>query len=183
MLIDSSKSSLLVIDVQEKLFSKIFNYNILHDYLNHLVEVFLLLNLPIVYTEQYPNGLGLTIKSLKKKLDLNNSKSFEKTTFSCFPERQGKKIVEKYLPSDQVIISGIETHICVLQTAIDLKNLGYNVFIIDDAVGSRKEGDKRAGLQRAQSHGVNVINFEMLVFELLRDSNHKHFKKLSKLIK
>lgn len=183
MLIDSSKSSLLIVDVQEKLFPKIHNNSLLNDYLDYLIDVFALLSLPIIYTEQYPKGLGLTIDSLKKKLSSLKSMTFEKTSFSCFPEKQGKKMAEKYLTTNQVIISGIETHICVLQTAIDLKNLGYNVFIINDAVGSRKEDDKRVGIQRALCLGINVISFEMLVFELLRDSNHKHFKELSKLIK
>ena len=78
---------------------------------------------------------------------------------------------------------GIETHICVLQTAVDLKNLGYQVFIVEDAVGSRNIRDKKQAIKRLLKYDVSSITLEMLIFELVRDSKHEHFKQLSNIIK
>ena len=90
---------------------------------------------------------------------------------------------DQLLKSKQVILIGIETHICVLQTAMDLKGAGYEVFVIFDAVGSRKNYDKELAINRMINYGIQVVTFEMMLFELLRDSKNKHFKTLSRLIK
>ena len=87
------------------------------------------------------------------------------------------------LKTKQVILIGIETHICVLQTAMDFKNKGHEVFVISEAVGSRKSHDKESALKRMSNNGIQVLTFEMMLFELLRDSKNKHFKNLSSLIK
>ena len=87
------------------------------------------------------------------------------------------------MKTKQVILIGIETHICVLQTAVDLKNKGQEVFVVFEAVGSRKAHDKEFAIKRLINNGIQVITFEMMLFELLRDSKNKHFKTLSSLIK
>tara|TARA_Y100001960_G_C14735763_1_gene860205 strand:+ start:95 stop:640 length:546 start_codon:yes stop_codon:yes gene_type:complete len=181
MLLDSSKLCLLVIDIQEKLINKIFDKEKIRSFTLKTIEVFELLNLPILYCEQYPKGLGLTTEEIKKKLDDVEARKFEKTTFSCFATSDYESLLKPQVK--QILLCGIETHICVLQTAYDLINKGYNVFLVDEATGSRKPMDRKLGLERMTSMGVNLINFEMLIFEIIRDSKHPKFKDLSRLIK
>ena len=143
------------------------------------LEVFYTLDIPIFFSEQYPNGLGLTIDKVLKKLLSCKAHKFEKTSFSCFPTLDAGQL----LKSNQVILIGIETHICVLQTAMDLKGKGFEVFVVVEAVGSRKIYDKDFAIKRMINYGIQVVTFEMMLFELLRDSKNKHFKNLSKLVK
>ena len=183
MLIDSSNSSLLLIDVQDKLFPKIYEPKHLENTILNCLDVFHTLDIPIFFSEQYPNGLGLTINKVLEKLLSCKAQKFEKTSFSCFPTTATSLHAGQFLKSKQVILIGIETHICVLQTAMDLKGLGYEVFVIFDAVGSRKNYDKELAIKRMINFGIQVVTFEMMLFELLRDSKNKHFKNLSSLIK
>jgi len=183
MLIDSSNSSLLLIDVQKKLFPKIFEPKLLESSILNCLEVFHTLDIPIYFSEQYPKGLGLTIDKILEKLLSCKAHKFEKTFFSCFPTSSQTPNVGQFLKSKQVILIGIETHICVLQTAMDLKERGYEVFVIFEAVGSRKNHDKELAVKRMTNNGIQVVTFEMMLFELLRDAKNKHFKNLSSIIK
>ena len=183
MLIDSSNCSLLLIDVQTKLFPKISEAQPLENSILDCLEVFYTLNVPIFFSEQYPKGLGFTIDKVLEKLLSYKAYKFEKTSFSCFPNTLESCKAGKVLKTKQIILIGIETHICVLQTALDLKEKGYEVFIISEAVGSRKTYDKEFAIKRMINNGIHVITFEMMLFELLRDSSNKHFKNLSSLIK
>ena len=183
MLIDSSNSSLLLIDVQNKLFPKIYESKRLENVILDCLEVFYTLEIPIFFSEQYPKGLGLTIDQVLKKLLSYKAHKFEKTSFSCFPTSSSALPSFQIFESKQVILIGIETHICVLQTAMDLKVKGYEVFVIFEAVGSRKNHDKELAVKRMINNGIQIVTFEMMLFELLRDSKNKHFKNLSSLIK
>ena len=183
MLIDSSSCSLLLIDVQTKLFPKISDAQGLENSILDCLEVFYTLNVPIFFSEQYPKGLGFTTDKVLEKLSSYKAYKFEKTSFSCFPNSSEPCNVGKILKTKQIILIGIETHICVLQTALDLKEKGYEVFIISEAVGSRKNYDKELAIKRMINNGIQVVTFEMMLFELLRDSKNKHFKILSSLIK
>ena len=183
MLIDSSNSSLLLIDVQTKLFPKIPEAQRLEAFILDCLEVFHTLDVPIFFSEQYPKGLGFTVDKVLEKLLSYKAFKFEKTYFSCFPYSSEPNNAVQLLKTKQVILIGIETHICVLQTALDLKEKGYEVFIISEAVGSRKSYDKEFAIKRMISKGIQVITFEMMLFELLRDSKNKHFKILSSLIR
>ena len=183
MLIDSCNSSLLLIDAQNKLFPKIHEPKNLENAILNCLEVFYTLDIPIFFSEQYPNGLGLTIDKVLEKLISCKAHKFEKTSFSCFPTNSTALHADQLLKSKQVILIGIETHICVLQTAMDLKDKGYEVFVIFEAVGSRKTYDKELAIKRMINYGIQVVTFEMMLFELLRDSKNKHFKNLSSLIK
>jgi len=183
MKLDINNCCLLIIDLQEKLLPHIFNKEKIKYHSNKLVEFFLELNVPIVYTEQYPKGLGSTINCLKEKLKENNSKIIEKTTFSAYENEDLKKFLTQ-TNKQQVIVLGIESHICVLQTAIDLLENDKQVYIVDECIGSRKLGDVKMGVDRMLKNGASLINFEMIFFELIRDSKNQLFKKLSsKLIK
>tara|TARA_B100000035_G_scaffold214852_1_gene184106 strand:+ start:14105 stop:14656 length:552 start_codon:yes stop_codon:yes gene_type:complete len=179
MKLNTDNCCLLIIDLQEKLLPHIFNKEKIKYHSNRLVELFSELNIPIIYSEQYPNGLGSTINSLKKKLIDNNSKKIEKTTFSVFENDDFRKFFTK-INKRQVIILGIESHICVLQTTIDLLENNVKVYIVDECVGSRKLGDSNMGINRMLNNGASLINFEMIFFELIRDSKNQFFKKLSK---
>ena len=183
MLIDSSNTSLLLIDVQTKLFPKISEAQRLENSILDCLEVFYTLDVPIFFSEQYPKGLGFTIEKVLKKLISYKAFKFEKTSFSCFPNSSEPNSAGKFLKTKQIILIGIETHICVLQTAMDLKEKGYEVFIIYEAVGSRKDYDKDVAINRMINNGIQVITFEMMLFELLRDSKNNHFKGLSSLIR
>ena len=101
----------------------------------------------------------------------------EKTSFSCFYK------TSKILETKQVVIVGIETHICVLQTALDLINDGFSVFLVSDATGARTKYSHELGIQRMEINGTHILNTEMVFFELLRDSKHENFKELSQLIR
>ena len=181
MLIDRNDSTLLVIDIQEKLISKIFEFKSVIDHSKKIVDISSFLKLPIVYSEQYPDGLGKTISSIDDKLKKIKALKIEKTTFSCISNKNDTEM-RKIFPKNQIIICGIETHICVLQTSIDLYNKGYEVFVIAEAVGSRDKRHQNLAFERLMRNGISLINYEMLVFELIRDSKDKSFKELSKYI-
>ena len=178
MKLDINNCCLLIIDLQEKLLSHIFNKEKIKYHSNKLVELFVELRVPIIYTEQYPNGLGSTVNCLKKKLTKINSKRIVKTTFSAYENEDLKKFLTQ-IKKQQVIVIGIESHICVLQTAIDLLENDRQVYIVDECVGSRKLGDAKMGVERMLKKGSSLINFEMVFFELIRDSKNQIFKKLS----
>ena len=183
MLLNPSDSSLLLIDVQTKLFPKIKEAQTLENAILDCLEVFYTFSIPIFFSEQYPKGLGFTTDKVLEKLLSYDAKRFEKTSFSCFPTISKLNKPDRFLKTKQVILIGIETHICVLQTSLDLKDKGYQVFVIYEAVGSRKTIDKELAVKRMINNGIQVITFEMMLFELLRDSKNKHFKSLTSLIK
>ena len=178
MKLDINNCCLLIIDLQERLLPHIFNKEKIKYYSNKLVELFVELNLPIIFTEQYPKGLGYTVNCLKKKLTDSNSKKFEKTTFSAYENQDLKKFLTQ-INKKQIIILGVESHICVLQTAIDLLQNNKQVYIVEECVGSRRLVDVNIGLKRMIKNGASLINFEMIFFELIRDSKNQFFKKLS----
>tara|TARA_Y100000589_G_C27154059_1_gene630079 strand:- start:1098 stop:1646 length:549 start_codon:yes stop_codon:yes gene_type:complete len=182
MLLDASDSLILFIDFQEKLFPKITGYKEILNCSLKIIEVAKVLNIPIILSEQYPKGLGNTVKSIKSKLRESNFKFFEKTTFSCLANIEIRNYLKEQ-EKKQIIVCGIETHICVLQTVNDLLKIGKKVFIINEAVGSRNEESKKIGINRNKKIGATLINFEMLLFELIRDSKHQKFKELSSLVK
>ncbi len=180
MLLDPLLSSLLIVDVQEKLFKKISEYEELEKFILYIIKICSKLEIPIVLSEQYPKGLGKTISSILSELKSYPIKTLEKTTFSCFPSNSNLKNIIK---TKQIILVGIETHICILQTAFDLKKLGYNVYVVKEAVGSRKKKEEELAIKRMMQANLQIISFEMMLFELIKDSNNIHFKELSKLVK
>jgi len=181
MIINSSKLIIVFVDIQEKLTYKIFDYKKIIDYVLKVIDIAKSFKIPVVLTEQYPKGLGKTILKITESLNELDLKKIEKTTFSCQASNDFRKHLKRKKRS-QVLICGIETHICILQTVHDLIKSKYNVFILDEATGSRKLIDKELGIKRLKQMGSSLINFEMLLFELIRDSKNPNFKNLSKLI-
>lgn len=174
--IKNEEALLLIIDVQDKLVAMLNDENVKNDAIK-LAKTASILNIPTVITEQYPKGLGSTIEEIKEVHP--NAEYVEKTTFSAFKEDDVKKL----LSQKQVILFGIETHICVLQTAIDLLNEGYEVFLVQNACGSRNDDNKQAALRRLIHAGVQIVTTEMVIFELLESSKHPNFKEIQALIK
>ena len=177
-LIDVDNSFLFIIDLQDKLIKLIENKNEVINSAVAAVDIFQSLELPILCSEQYPKGLGKTVSQIDLLFEKVKLKKISKTSFSCYSSVENIKTINS-LKRKQAIISGIETHICVLQTAFDLKNNGYDVFVLTDGVGSRRNRDSKLAIRRLSSAGVSLINLEMMIFELTRDSKHDMFKYFS----
>ena len=175
-------SALIFIDMQERL------VNAMPETISGTIEsqkILLqaasLLGLKTIITEQYPKGLGYTTEELSS-LFSSDWKIIEKNTFSSMQEPAVRAEISNS-PVKTIILAGIETHVCVLQTAIDCIESGYQTILIADAVNSRKESDKLTALRTAESCGIQIMSVESLIFMLMRDSKHPEFKNISKLLK
>lgn len=185
-LADVSKSQLIVIDVQTRLTSVMHHAESLIKNCQTLVRSARLLEIPITVTEQYPKGIGHTEPDLVNALE-SDYQPVEKTCFSCSGADQFNSQIEKHPQRNQYIICGIESHVCVLQTAMNLlgkeNNPTSEVFIVADAVSSRKKKNRKNALSRLQQAGAIITNTESVLFEWLKNSTHEHFKEISALIK
>jgi len=171
---------LLVIDMQERLLRQVPNSADLIKNTAILIKCCKILGLPVIVTEQYPEGIGPTDSSLSP--DLDQCPKITKRTFSCCREPLFLKALEA-TARKQIIIAGIETHVCVFQTAADLIQNGYEVQVVKDAVGSRTTANMEIGLARMRDKGVDITSLESAVFELLETSACPEFKQILRLIK
>ena len=174
-------SIVMIIDVQEKLLNAVFNKTSLEKKAVTIANSAKILGIPVIVTEQYPKGLGATVESLKEVLP-ENAQYFEKTAFSAL---ENKEVLEalKNSGKKQVVIFGIETHICVSQTTNALIQEGFEVSVIRDACGSRSELEYSAGLGRMKDNGAHVLTTEIALFEWLKGAKHPNFKEVQMLIK
>jgi nicotinamidase-related amidase len=173
--------SLLIIDVQDKLFPQVERACEVMHQIQTLVRAFQRLNLPIYSTEQYPKGLGGTVGGLKALLGASQT-YFPKTTFSCLKDPEIKaKLLDA--PITQWVLVGIEAHVCVLQTAKDLMTAGKEVVVINDAIASRSIYDFSTAIAEFRDIGVRVTSTETVIFELLSDAKTPEFKHVIELIK
>lgn len=168
------------VDVQERLFPHIANNEELEKNLITLVKGLQLHEIPMIVNEQYKKGIGETIPSLRELTD--DYPHFEKTTFSCCGNEDGFCAI-KDSGKKIVILAGIETHVCVLQTALDLLEEGLQPVLVTDCVNSRKQKDKDAAIQRMVQAGVIPTTYESLLFELTVNAKNPVFKEISKLVK
>jgi hypothetical protein len=170
----------VAIDIQEKLFPFISAREALEANLVKLITGLNILQIPLIITEQYTKGLGQTIKPL---LDIFSTYGpIEKQAFSCCDEPRFDELLA-LSTRRQVIIFGIESHVCVLQTAIDLLERGFQPILVEDAVSSRNLNDKSVAVRRMAREGVLITTVESLLFELLRYSGTQEFKEISRLVK
>ncbi len=176
MLLQKDQSCFLLIDVQEKLTPKVLDSEKLIANCRWLLQVAQRLNVPTLVSEQYPKGLGHTVSTLQELFD--TKKVAEKVHFSCAADAGCLQEINK-LQRVQIVIAGIETHVCVMQTAIELKNHGKQVFIVADAVSSRHQQDADLALQRMRDAGIKIITKEMVLFEWLRQAGTAEFKQMS----
>ena len=179
-ILNLEKSLVLIIDVQEKLLNAVFNKSLLEKKAEILAKTASILEIPTIITEQYPKGLGYTIPVIKD--NLSNAKYYEKTDFSALNTAELKDNLKK-LGKNQIVIFGIETHICVNQTVAALIEEGYEVHVISDACGSRAEMEYSAGLSRMKDNGAYIITTEIALFEWLKGAKHPKFKEIQSLIK
>ena len=177
MILNQEKSLLLIIDIQEKLLNVVFNKDLLEKKSKILSKACDILNIPVYITEQYPQGLGETIPSLKKA---NNV--FIKTSFNALCDENLLKALEDS-GKNQIIIMGIETHICVHQTVAALLDNGFSVTVVKDACGSREESEYSNALNYMNQCGADIKTTEMILFEFLKTAKHPNFKEIQALIK
>jgi nicotinamidase-related amidase len=183
LLCNAAQSQLLVIDIQERLVAAMPQAPRAETLsrTGRLLQGAALLEIPTIVTEQYPQGLGATEAVVKQALP-HGHRRFEKTSFSCC-NASGFCETGLIAGRNQVVITGMETHVCVLQTAFDLQRRGYRVFVAEDAVCSRSADHKRNALERMRQAGIQVTNSESVLFEWLRDSTHEQFRAISKLVR
>jgi len=177
-LLQAESSRLLVIDVQEKLVRVLPEPAEMIAGCRMLMAGATLFNVPINVTEQYPQGLGSTIAELAGVPAPNVKMQFSGCACLSWPTA-----AEDPSGRYQVVIAGMETHVCVLQTALELQSAGYRVFVAADAVTSRRKSDRDVAFQRLQSAGVTLVTAESVLFEWCERSDHPQFKALSKLVK
>ncbi len=180
-ILDKTKTALVVIDMQEAFRASIGEFSVIAARIATAVSGFQVLEVPVIVTEQYPKGLGRTAAEILAALPAQ-FEVIEKTAFSsCGAQAFLDKLEET--SAKQIVVCGIETHICVNQTAHDLLQKGFEVHVLQDCVASRFEYNKFAGLRKMQMNGVVPSSIEMSLFELMRDSRHEQFKAIQKLIK
>lgn len=170
----------LVIDIQEKLFPHMDQQEELLRKSLTLIEGMQVLGVPIALTEQYPKGLGPTIKPINQALE--NCLPIEKISFSCCDEPVYREALERF-NRDKVIICGIEAHVCVLQTVIDLLESGHLPVVVSDCISSRNPEDKRWAIERMRTEGAIITTCESILFELTRVAGSDEFKAISRLVK
>jgi nicotinamidase-related amidase len=179
-LLDQKRSVLVLIDVQERLFPHVYEHSRLLARIDLLLFAANLLEVPLLLTEHYPKGLGITIEEIRKAVP--EAQPLTKMDFSCVPAPGFKERLSS-LHRDQVVVAGIETHICVAQTALDLFSQGEKVFVVADATSSRRPLDAQIALQRLDRSGLTVTTAEAVVFEWLRRAGTEEFKALQPKLK
>ena len=171
----------VLIDVQSKLFPHISDNEKLESNISKLIRGLQVLDIPILITQQYTRGIGETIESLKTLFG-EEFNHIEKAEFSCM-ENVDFQAEFMGLSKDHLIIFGIESHVCVLQTVLDTIEMGYMPVLVEDCVSSRNPNDKRMAVERARNEGAIVTTYESLLFELTRISGTEEFKAISKIVK
>ena len=181
MLMKRDDSLLLIIDVQERLAPAMDSPREVITGCAKLIGVARRLGVPFIITEQYPKGLGPTMADLRQAAG-DDAGYLSKTEFSCARNKEIMNNIKKS-GKKQIIIAGIESHICVLQTAIALLNAGHKVFVVKDACASRDSDEFKAGIAYMKDAGAKIVTTEIALFELLKSSKHPMFKPVQNLIK
>jgi nicotinamidase-related amidase len=184
MLLDRDKSQLLIIDVQEKLLPAVSNPERVVERCVRLVRAAKTLDIPITYSEQYPRGIGPTVEPLRQVLDYAGA-VVEKIEFSCAKNDALRERLHELRRKGrpQVVIGGIEAHVCVAQTAIDLEGQGFEAFVVADAVSSREKTSRKLAVARLAKAGVDIVDSEMVLFEWMGKAGTPEFKELHALVK
>jgi nicotinamidase-related amidase len=178
-ILNKETTALLVIDIQEKIMPAMLNSERILENAVKLIRGFKVMNLPVYYTEQYPKGLGPTASVLKEEL---TGDAVQKMTFSCSGAGDlFKELTQKRLT--QIIVCGVESHVCVQQSAMDLTANGFQVYLAADAASSRRELDYNTAMDRMRMNGIQVTTTESILFELLNVCGTDEFKAISKIIK
>ena len=179
--LDTDKAVLVVIDIQERLVPVMPQkvYARLRSTVGMLLEATKLLGIPVITTEQYPQGIGHTVPELAGSC---SDKVVEKVSFGCCGE-PGFIAAIKESGRSQVLVTGMEAHVCVYQTVLGLLEDGYHVHLVRDAICSRNKLDFQAGVANAAEAGAVVTTAETVIFQLMKESTHDQFKAISRLVK
>ena len=180
-ILNSENSVLLIIDIQPRLLAAQPKGEKILKNTKKLAAAARLLNIKTIVTEQYPQVLGITDETLSVELP-SDTKTFEKKCFNCLEQPELKEYLTA-LGKKQIILCGVETHICVHQTAAALITEGFEVHIIEDACGSRDKFEHKLGLKRMMNDGASPSSVEIALFELLKNASHPKFKEVQSLIK
>lgn len=179
-MLNVDNSVLFIIDVQDRLVGMLKNSEEIAKNNSILAKASKILGVPAIVSEQYPQGLGATIFEVKEFISPENT--FEKTSFSALAADAIKNKLSE-LNRKKVILTGIETHICVYQTARALLSEGYEVYVVKNACSSRKTKDYRTALELMRDYGAKLTCVETVLFEWLGSSKNPHFKEVQALIK
>lgn len=179
--LDPKRTALAVIDVQESFRPHIPDFSELAARVALVTRAAQLLGLPVVVTEQYPKGLGHTAGEIRAVLP-ENFEAVEKTAFSSCGAHEFVARLEQ-ARARQVLLCGIEAHVCVNQTAHDLLARGYQVHLLTDCISSRSPQNRQVGIEKMRQSGALPASTELALFELMRDARHEQFKAIQKLIK
>ena len=173
-------TAFILIDVQEKLARVMHEKEALFENLQKIVKGMQVLNIPILWVEQNPEGLGNTIPELSGLL--TDIEPVSKLSFSCCGNEDFIQKL-KTLDRSQILISGIEAHVCVYQTAVNLTDTDYEVEVVADAISSRTPANKEIAIKKMRDYGVRITSVEMALFELLGRAEGDTFKQLLKIVK
>ena len=180
-ILESSRSALLIVDVQEAFRGVITGFDSLASRIATVARGFQILGIPIFVTEQYPKGLGHTAAEIMRVLPAE-APIIEKTAFSSCGAAQ-LELGLNDVSAKQIVVCGLETHVCVNQTVHDLLDRGFAVHILTDCVASRAKRNRRNGLAKMFAGGAVQSSVEMALFELMRDARHEKFKEVQALVK
>jgi nicotinamidase-related amidase len=180
VLIERAESQLLVVDMQERLVPAMAEPERLVAACGTLLQAAKALGVPVLASEQYPKGLGRTAADLAPLIGPADRR--EKVEFSCYAN-DGIKQSLTIAGRRHLVLAGIEAHVCVLQTALELVAADYRVFIVADAVGSRRAASREIALRRMADAGATLVTVEMVLFEWLRSAADPEFRTLSRLIR
>ena len=179
-MLKAESTVLVVIDVQEKLIGVMFNKEELIENLEKLIRGVQVFNIPIIVTEQYPHGLGPTVPQLSRLIP--DIPPLSKLSFSCCEDENFLKKLKTF-ERRQVLVSGIEGHVCVYQTVRDLIDSGYEVYVVTDAISSRTPENKEIGLNLMREMSAVLTSTETALFEMLKIAKGENFKAISQIVK
>jgi nicotinamidase-related amidase len=179
-MLETDNSVLLVIDVQGKLSRMVHQEEKVIDNIQRLIKGMKIFDIPIIVTEQYPEGLGTTISEIAGLLP--DTKRLPKISFSCCGDSNILQEL-KALDRKQVLVSGIESHVCVYQTVVDLVKFGYLVYVVTDAVSSRTAENRRIAFYLMDKAGATLTSTETVLFELLKIARGDKFKAINRIVK
>ena len=179
-LLTTDNTVLVLVDVQERLARVMHDRETLFGNLQRLIKGAGVLGVPVIFTEQYPQGLGKTVPEVADLL--GDTQPVSKLSFSCCGDEVFMTRF-KALNRNQVLLAGIEAHVCVYQTAVDLLNSGYQVKVAADAVDSRTEINQKLALEAMREAGAFITGTEMALFELLRSAQSGNFREISQIVK
>ncbi len=179
-LLTREDTAFVAIDFQEKLMPAMSDKELLEDRTVRLVKGMKVLGIPTVVTQQYTKGLGETIPSVAEAL--GEFSHVEKNTFGCMANEEFAARI-KEINRKNIVVCGIEAHICVEQTVLQLMEAGYNVYLAVDCISSRSETDKLWSITRMGEAGAVITTYEAVLYEILRDSKAEGFKEISAIVK